>query len=226
MTGFNGAFKLSDSLFGTIGYGYSDIDYDKGAEGKIQTIHGGVYKDYTYNKSNIRLGILGEYNFHETDRENLFGNVNTDFNSYLVGVTGEISKKYGDSLYIQPKLSLDIAYGNVEKFDENNSLEIKEQDYTSVLPKVEIILGKNLNNVELFAKSSYSYELGDLDKDVEISLLNENIKVKNDTMDKGNLNLSVGTEVNFDSLSLTAELGKEFGKRDREFIKAGFSYKF
>lgn len=226
MTGFNGAFKLSDSLFGTIGYGYSDINYDKGAEGKIQTIHGGIYKDYAYNKSNIRLGIFGEYNFHETDRENLFGNVNTDFNSYLVGVTGEISKKYGDSLYIQPKFSLDIAYGNVESFDEDNSLEMKKQDYTSVLPKVEIILGKNLNNVELFAKSSYSYELGDLDKDMEISLLNENIKVKNDTMDKGNLNLSVGTEVNFDSLSLTAELGKEFGKRDREFVKAGFSYKF
>ena len=226
MTGFNGSFKLSDSLFGTIGYGYSDIDYDKGAEGNIQTIHGGIYKDYAYNKSNIRLGIFGEYNFHETDRENLFGNVNADFNSYLVGVTGEISKKYGDSLYIQPKLSLDIAYGNVESFDEDNSLEMKEQDYTSVLPKVEIILGKNLNNVELFAKSSYSYELGDLDKDMEISLLNENIKVKNDTMDKGNLNLSVGTEVNFDSLSLTAELGKEFGKRDREFVKAGFSYKF
>lgn len=226
ITGFNGAFKLSDSLFGTIGYGYSDIDYDKGAEGKIQTIHGGVYKDYTYNKSNIRLGILGEYNFHETDRENLFGNVNTDFNSYLVGVTGEISKKYGDSLYIQPKLSLDIAYGNVEKFDEDNSLEMKEQDYTSVLPKVEVTVGKDLNNVKLFTKSSYSYELGNLDKDMEISLLNENIKVKNDTMDKGNLNLSVGTEVNFDSLSLTAELGKEFGKRDREFVKAGFSYKF
>lgn len=226
MTGFNGAFKLSDSLFGTIGYGYSNIDYDKGAEGNIQTVHGGIYKDYTYNKSNIRLGIFGEYNFHETDRENLFGNVNTDFNSYLAGITGEISKKYGDSLYIQPKLSLDIAYGNVESFDEDNSLEMKEQDYTSVLPKVEIILGKNLNNVELFAKSSYSYELGDLDKDMEISLLNENIKVKNDTMDKGNLNLSVGTEVNFDSLSLTAELGKEFGKRDREFVKAGFSYKF
>ena len=226
MTGFNGAFKLSDSLFGTIGYGYSDIDYDKGAEGKIQTIHGGIYKDYAYNKSNIRLGIFGEYNFHETDRENLFGNVNADFNSYLVGVTGEISKKYGDSLYIQPKLSLDIAYGNVESFDEDNSLEMKEQDYTSVLPKVEIILGKNLNNVELFVKSSYSCELGDLDKDMEISLLNENIKVKNDTMDKGNLNLSVGTEVNFDNLSLTAELGKEFGKRDREFVKAGFSYKF
>ena len=226
MTGFNGAFKLSDSLFGTIGYGYSDIDYDKGAEGKIQTIHGGIYKDYAYNKSNIRLGIFGEYNFHETDRENLFGNANVDFNSYLVGVTGEISKKYGDSLYIQPKLSLDIAYGNVEKFDENNSLEIKEQDYTSVLPKVEIILGKNLNNVELFAKSSYSYELGDLDKDMEITLLNENIKVKNDTMDKGNLNLSVGAEANFESFSLNAELGREFGKRDREYVKAGFSYRF
>lgn len=226
MTGFNGAFKLSDSLFGTIGYGYSDIDYDKGAEGKIQTIHGGVYKDYTYNKSNIRLGIFGEYNFHETDRENLFGNVNTDFNSYLVGVTGEISKKYGDSLYIQPKLSLDVAYGSVEKFDENNSLEIKEQDYTSVLPKVEVTVGKDLNNVKLFAKSSYSYELGNLDEDMEITLLNENIKVKNDTMDKGNLNLSVGAEANFESFSLNAELGREFGKRDREYVKAGFSYKF
>lgn len=225
MTGFNGAMRLADNLYGTLGYGYSDIDYDNSAEGKIQTIHAGLYRDYSYNKSNIRVGTFGEYNFHEIDRENLDGYVNTDYNSYLVGVTGEISKKYGDTLYIQPRLALDIAYGNIENFSEDN-LEIKEQDYTSVLPKAELIVGKKLNNIELFAKSSYSYELGNLDKDMDIKLLNNTVGIDNDTMDKGNLDLSIGTELNFESLSLNAELGKEFGKRDREYIKAGITYKF
>lgn len=225
MTGFNGAMRLADNLYGTLGYGYSDIDYDNSAEGKIQTIHAGLYRDYSYNKSNIRVGTFGEYNFHETDRENLDGYVNTDYNSYLVGITGEISKKYGDTLYIQPRLALDVAYGNVENFSEEN-LEIKEQDYTSVLPKAELIVGKKLNNIELFAKSSYSYELGNLDKDMDIKLLNNTVGIDNDTMDKGNLDLSIGTELNFESLSLNAELGKEFGKRDREYIKAGITYKF
>lgn len=224
MTGFNGAMRLADNLYGTLGYGYSDIDYDNNAECKIQTIHAGIFKDYSYNKSNIRVGTFGEYNFHETDRENLDGNVNTDYNSYLLGVTGEISKKYGNSLYIQPKFALDIAYGNVENF--RDQLEIKEQNYTSVLPKVELIVGKKLNNIELFAKSSYSYELGNLDKDMDIKLLNNTVEIDNDTMDKGNLDLSIGTEINFESLSLSAELGKEFGKRDREYIKAGITYKF
>ena len=225
MTGFNGAMKLADNLYGTLGYGYSDIDYDNNAEGKIQTIHGAIYKDYGYNKYNIRAGVFGEYNFHEIDRDNLNGNVNTDYNSYLVGATGEISKKYGDTLYVQPRLALDIAYGNVENFSED-SLEIKEQKYTSILPKAELIVGKKLNNIELFAKSSYSYELGKLDKDMDIKLLNNTVGIDNDTMDKGNLDLSIGTEVNFESLSLSAELGKEFGKRDREYVKAGITYKF
>ena len=225
MTGFNGAMKLGDNLYGALGYGYSDIDYDNSSEGKIQTIHGAIYKDYSYNKSNIRVGAFGEYNFHETDRENSDGYLNTDYNSYLVGVTGEISKKYGDTLYIQPRLALDAVYGNVENFSEK-SLEIKEQDYTSILPKAELIVGKKLNNIGLFAKSSYSYELGNLDKDMDIKLLNNTVGIDNDTMDKGNLDLSIGTEFNFESLSLNAELGKEFGKRDREYIKAGIIYKF
>lgn len=225
MTGFNGAMRLADNLYGTLGYGYSDIEYDNNSESKIQTIHGAIYKDYGYNKSNIRVGVFGEYNFHETDREDLDGYVNTDYNSYLVGVTGEISKKYGDNLYIQPRLALDAVYGNVENFSEK-SLEIKEQDYTSILPKAELIVGKKLNNIGLFAKSSYSYELGNLDKDMDIKLLNNTVGIDNDTMDKGNLDLSIGTEFNFESLSLNAELGKEFGKRDREYIKAGIIYKF
>lgn len=227
MTGFNGAMRLVDNLYGTLGYGYSDIDYDNNSEGKIQTIHAGLYKDYTYNKADIRVGVFGEYNFHETDRDDLTEHkyMNTKYDSYLVGVTGEISKKYGDSLYIQPKLSLDIAYANVESFDEENVLEIKEQDYTSVLPKAEVKVGKKFNNLELFTKSSYSYELGDLDKDMDIKLI-EDVAIENDTMDRGNFDISVGTEVKFESLSLSAELGKEFGKRDREYVRAGITYKF
>lgn len=226
MTGFNGALKLSDTLYGTLGYGYSDINLDNGASGKIQTIHAGVYKDYSYNKTNIRLGVFGEYNFHDVSRENLFGKNSVDFNSYLVGVTGDISKKYGKAVYIQPKLALDISYLNVDDFNEGKNLRVKEQEYVSVLPKIELLVGKKMNNVELFAKSSYSYELGNLDKDMDIELLNTTVGIKNNSVDRGNLDLSIGTKLNYENISLGIELGKEFGKRDAEYVRGSLEYKF
>lgn len=226
MTGFNGALKLSDTLYGTLGYGYSDIDLDNGASGNIQTIHAGVYKDYSYNKTNIKLGVFGEYNFHDVSRENLFGKNNVDFNSYLVGVTGDVSKKYGKTVYIQPKLALDISYLNVDDFNEGKNLRVKEQEYVSVLPKIELLVGKKMNNVELFAKSSYSYELGNLDKDMDIELLNTTVGIKNNSVDRGNLDLSIGTKLNYESISLGIELGKEFGKRDAEYVRGSLEYKF
>ena len=230
MSGFNGAMKLSDNLYGVLGYGYSDIDYDGKSDGKIQTIHTGIYKDLFADGYKLRIGMYGEYNFHENNRAVLDKRAESEFNSYLAGVSGEVSRKYGEDLYIKPSLSLDISYGNVEKFDEEKAegfnLKVDEQDYTSILPKAEIILGKDFENIKLFTSAEYSYELGDMDKDMTIELLNKKADVKNNEMEHGQFKVSTGGSISINNLSLNAELGKEFGRRDREYVKAGFSYKF
>lgn len=226
MSGFDGAFKFSDTIYGTLGYGYSSINYDRGADGEIQTIHSGIYKDYKYNEMVLRLGIFGEYNFHDISRENLYGKINNDFNSYLAGITGEISKKYEDTLYFIPKFTLDISYLNIENFNEKYDLEVKKQEYTSVLPKAEILIGKQLNNIDLFTKASYSYELGNLDKNLNIEILNNTVEVKNNTMNKESINFSIGTKLNFENFSLGVELGKEFGQRDKKYVTLDIIYKF
>ena len=230
MSGFNGAMKLSDNLYGVLGYGYSDIDYDGKSDGKIQTIHTGIYKDLFADGYKLRIGMYGEYNFHENNRAVLDKRAESEFNSYLAGVSGDVSRKYGEDLYIKPSLSLDISYGNVEKFDEEKAegfnLKVDEQDYTSILPKAEIILGKDFENIKLFTSAEYSYELGDMDKDMTIELLNKKADVKNNEMEHGQFKVSTGGSISINNLSLNAELGKEFGRRDREYVKAGFSYKF
>lgn len=230
MTGFNGAAKLSENLYGVLGYGYSDIDYDGNSDGKIQTIHTGIYKDSIVQEYNLRTGVYGEYNFHENNRAIFDKNAESDFNSYLVGVSGEVSKKYGKELYIQPSLSLDITYGNIESFNESKAngfnLKIDEENYTSILPKIKMDLGREFTNSKVFASIGYSYELGDMDKDMTIELLNKKADVKNNEMEHGQFDISVGGSLNINDLSLNAEVGKEFGRRDREYVRAGFSYRF
>lgn len=230
MTGFNGAAKLSENLYGVLGYGYSDIDYDGNSDGKIQTIHTGIYKDSIVQEYNLRTGVYGEYNFHENNRGIFDKNAESDFNSYLVGVSGEVNKKYGKELYIQPSLSLDIAYGNIENFNESKAngfnLKVDEENYTSILPKIKMDLGREFTNSKVFASIGYSYELGDMDKDMTIELLNKKADVKNNEMEHGQFDISVGGSLNINDLSLNAEVGKEFGRRDREYVRAGFSYRF
>uniref|UniRef100_UPI00260D40D3 autotransporter family protein n=1 Tax=Fusobacterium sp. TaxID=68766 RepID=UPI00260D40D3 len=226
MSGFTGAVKLSDNLYGTLGYSYTNIDYNNNSKGNIQTIHSSLYKDYNYNNFKTKYGLFGEFNFHETDRVGIENNIKTDYNSYIVGINGEISKKFGKDLYIQPKISLDISYGKLKEFKDENTLKIKDQNYNSVLPKFEITAGKKFNHIELFTKSSYSYEFGNLDKDMDIEILRKDLSIENTSSNREKIDISVGSNINFDNVSFNIQAGKEFGKRDRNYISAGINYKF
>lgn len=227
LTGIAGAMKFTDSLYGVIGYGYNDIDYDGNSDGNIQTIHTGVYKDIKSSFRNIRLGVFGEYNFHETDREVLGEKAESDFNSYLIGAESEISKKYGDDLYFKPVLSLDITYGKYEDFTESKAsdLKVESQDYVSAVPAIELRAGKVLGMSEIYSAVKYSYELGNMNKSQDMKLFDK-FTVENDNIENAQIDLKLGTLINIKNISVNAEIGKEFGNRDREYIKAGFTYTF
>lgn len=228
VTGINGAVRFTDSLYGVIGYGYNDIDYDGSSDGTIETIHTGIYKDIKSQFGDIRTGIFGEYNFHETDRKVFGEKADSDFNSYLIGANVEISRKFGDDLYIKPALSFDLSYGKYEDFRENGGADVKfeKQDYISAVPVIELKLGKEFETTEVYGAVKYSYELGDLNKEQEIELFGDREDFQADNIEDVQTDVKFGASFNIKNISVNAELGKEFGKRDREYVKAGISYTF
>lgn len=228
VTGINGAVRFTDSLYGVIGYGYNDVDYDGSSDGTIETIHTGIYKDIKSQFGDIRTGIFGEYNFHETDRKVFGEKADSDFNSYLIGANVEISRKFGDDLYIKPALSFDLSYGKYEDFKEDGGADVKfeKQDYVSAVPAIELKLGREFETSEIYGAVKYSYELGDLNKEQEIELFEYREDFQADNIEDAQTDVKFGASFNIKNISVNAELGKEFGKRDREYVKAGFSYIF
>lgn len=233
-SGFIGAINLGNDIFGTIGYSYNDIDYKDNSNGNIQTIHLGLNKMLTYEKFDISLGLNGEYNFNEYNREIEFLNRNakSDFNSYAIGFSSEISRVFGKESYLKPYLGLDVTYLNYESFKEKNAnslnVAMDSQDYVSVLPKVGIGIGNKFNNLRTFANVEYSYELGNMNKSQTYMFegFEGKAKLENDNLENTLVTTKVGASYEMNTLSLTGTVGKEFGKRDNTFVTVSLGYKF
>ena len=231
MTGISGAMKFNDSLYGVIGYGYNDIDFDGKSEGNIKSVHTGIYKDMKLNSFDVRLGVFGEYNFHEVERDLTSNIAKGDFNSYLLGATGEISQRFGDSLYVKPTLSLDVTYGRYEDFTESGAeefnLTVDSQDYTSIVPAVEVKVGKDFEVASIYSAVKFGYEFGDMNKVQEFAFDGlGKYHLDTDEIENAQTDVKVGTAFEINNFTFNAEVGKEFGKRDREYITAGFTYTF
>ncbi|MHA4988134.1 autotransporter outer membrane beta-barrel domain-containing protein [Cetobacterium somerae] len=232
--GFVGTKRFENDIYATIGYENSSVKYNEGSKGSIQSIHTGIYKKLLLNEFDIKLGLNGEYNFHETNREidSFDKKAKGKYNSYTLGANGEISRVYGDSLYIKPTLGLNLGYGKYEKFSEKNAgdlgLTVKEESYFSVLPSVGFKVGKNFKSVDIYSNAIYSYQLGDLNKKQGMSLLGDkvNYKLNSDSLEKANLVLNAGVSTEIKDFKITFELGKEFGKRDNNYLALGMGYKF
>ncbi|WP_300344708.1 hypothetical protein [Fusobacterium sp.] len=231
MSGIIGTSKLSESLYGVLGYGYSNLDFDNNSEGSIQSIHTGIYKDLKLNSFDLRMGIFGEYNFHKIER-NVANNIaKGDFNSYILGLTTEISQKFGDSLYLKPSLNFDLSYGKYDSFSESGAkgynLNLDSQDYTSFIPALEIKAGKIFKSAEIYSAIKYGYEFGHMNKNQNITFKEfGHYYLDNDNIENSQTNINIGASFELKNVSLNAEFGKEFGHRDSEYIKAGFSYTF
>lgn len=232
--GFVGTKRFENDIYATIGYENSRVKYNEGSKGSIQSIHTGIYKKLLLNEFDIKLGLNGEYNFHETNREidSFDKKAKGKYNSYTLGANGEISRVYGDSLYVKPTLGLNLGYGKYEKFTEKNAgdlgLTVKEENYFSILPSVGFKVGKNFEFVDIYSNAIYSYELGDLNKKQGMSLLRDkiNYKLNSDSLEKANLILNAGVSTEIKDFKITFEIGKEFGKRDNNYLALGIGYKF
>lgn len=227
MTGFNAVAKLPHNMYGVAGYGFSNIDYkDSSSKEKIHTLHAALYKDFVKENNKLTLGVFGDYNFHRMNRESLDSNVKTNFHSYLVGVSGEFAKHYGDKFYVEPMVGLDLTYGNINRVSEDSVLEVSKHDYTSVLPKVGVTFGERFDMADLYVKAQYSKDLGNMDKDLKVKLLNQDATIENENLKAGQFDVSVGVKSEINSVTLSADVGRRFGKTHTTYVKAGIGYRF
>ncbi|MGL5312679.1 MAG: autotransporter outer membrane beta-barrel domain-containing protein, partial [Peptostreptococcaceae bacterium] len=147
LTGFVGAMNFGDGTFGTIGYGHNKLDYTGNGDGKIETIHLGLNRFMSYSGLDLRVGLGGEYNFHENKRdvEILSRKAESDFDSYGVNASVEISKKLGEKTYLKPFLGLDLSHMKYDSFSEKGAksanVKVESESYTSVTPKAGAIVG-------------------------------------------------------------------------------------
>ncbi|MDX8335602.1 hypothetical protein [Candidatus Cetobacterium colombiensis] len=234
MSGFVGAMNFGDGTFGTIGYGYNAVDYKDNGKGHIQTIHLGLNRLGKYEGVDYNFGIGGEYNFHENKRDiDLLGRrAESDFDSYGVRASGEVSKVFGEKAYVKPYLGLDLAHMKYDSFTESkaNSLNanVESENYTSVLPKVGFVVGDRFYGLDLFAGVEYSYELGNMDKEQNFSYegFEGTGKLPKDGLECGTTGVKAGASYEVNNFTLGASVGKNFGRRDNSFVNMSLGYRF
>ncbi|MGL6120971.1 MAG: autotransporter outer membrane beta-barrel domain-containing protein, partial [Fusobacteriaceae bacterium] len=234
LSGFVGAMSFGDGTYGTLGYGHNSIDYDDNGSGKIETIHLGLNRYSSYSGLDIKLGLGGEYNFHENKRDIdlLNRKAESDFDSYGVRGSAEVSKKIGDKTYLKPFLGLDLAYMKYDEFSESGAgsinTKIESQKYTSLLPKVGTTLGLDFDKLSLYSSVEYSYELGDMEKDIDFNYegFDGVGKLEKDELECGTTSLKAGANYKIASFSVRASIGKNFGKRDNLFGNVSLGYTF
>ena len=234
MTGFVGAMNFGDGTFGTIGYGYNDVDYKDNGKGHIQTIHLGLNRFGKYEGVDYNFGLGGEYNFHESKRDiDLLGRkAESDFDSYGVRASGEVSKVFGKEAYVKPYLGLDLAHMKYDSFTESkaNTLNanIESENYTSVLPKVGLLVGDRFGGLNIFAGVEYSYELGNMDKEQNFSYegFEGTAKLPKDDLECGTTGVKAGASYGVNNFTLGASIGKNFGRRHNSFGSVSLGYSF
>ena len=90
---------------------------------------------------------------------------------------------------------------------------MEKQNIFSVKPKVGMELEKKIKDVNLYSQVAYSYELGDIDKNLDYTYKNINEKNSLDRDDKREvLDLKVGVNYSREKVWLNASLGKTFEK--------------
>ena len=234
LSGFVGAMSFGDGTFGTIGYGYNDIDYKDNGKGHIQTIHLGLNRFMKYQGVDFRLGLGGEYNFHENKRDMDLVNrrAESDFDSYGVRASGEVSKIFGEKVFVKPYLGFDLAHMKYDSFTESNAnslnTTIESENYTSVLPKIGFVVGDKFGGLNLFAGAEYSYELGNMDKEQEFSYegFSGKGKLPKDDLECGTTEIKAGASYEVNNFTLGASVGKNFGRRDNSFVNVSIGYRF
>ncbi|MGF6907294.1 autotransporter outer membrane beta-barrel domain-containing protein [Fusobacterium sp. PH5-44] len=236
LVGFIGTKKFSNGIYGSLGYGHTKLDYDSKKDSKINTIFAGIYKRFEMNTFNIDLGVNGEYNFHETEREIGFlnRNVKSKYNSYLIKLDLEISKIYGDKYYFMPYAGIGAGIGKYEDIKEKNgksvNAKLKSETFSTITPKIGGKVGIKNGPIHLYASAEYLYEIGDVDKNQKYSIsgFSGYGKLPNYDVEGGKGIVAIGIEYKKGGMILGVSGGKRYESKgnNETIIKGNIGYRF
>ena len=236
LVGFVGTKKFADGFYATLGYGHTKLNYDSKKDGKINTIFLGLNKRFDMDTFNIDLGLSGEYNFHEKEREIDFlnRNVKSKYNSYLLTVNLEISKIYGEQYYFMPYTGIEVGIGKYDDIKEKNggsvNVKVKGETFSTVTPKVGGKIGIRNGAINLYASAEYSYEMGNVDKKNKYSLESFDGYARLPDYDTkgGKGNISIGAEYKKGGINAGVSLGKKYESKgnNETFVKVNIGYRF
>lgn len=229
-TGFLISKNLGNKNYLSLGYGYSDVKYTNNEDANIHSLNIGLDKIIKNENISCEMGLDFGYNYHKNNRKFDGQEIKSDFNSYMIGTYGKISKEYNEIIDIIPYVKLDLRYYTFDDFEENINnfiIKIEEENVVSVKPEIGIELEKIKDELKFNSKIGYSYEIGNNDK--ELSYIYKNIDTKNTINNRETKdNLSVKVGVSYEKEKILGELnfGKDFINKNSEFVELKFIYKF
>ena len=230
-SGFLGTKSLGKDSYLSVGYGYSNVDYDNDDDSKIHSINVGIDKVIEENDTIFKVGFGGLYNYHKNTRKYGSQEIKSKFNSYGANSYFEVSKIFENkNIDFVPFVGASLGYYSSESFDENINnfiLDIEKQDFISCEPRLGVEIRKSIKDLEIFSKLSYSYELGNMDKNLDYTYrnLNEKNRLEN-YQEKDSLDLKVGAKYSKENIWIVTNIGKDFSEKDSKYIEFNFGYRF
>lgn len=230
-SGFLGTKSLGKDSYLSVGYGYSNIDYDNDDDSKIHSINVGIDKIIEENDTIFKVGFGGLYNYHKNTRKYGSQEIKSKFNSYGINSYFEVSKIFENkNMDFVPFIGASLGYYSSESFDENINnfiLDIEKQDFISCEPRLGVEIRKSIKDLEIFSKILYSYELGNMDKNMDYTYRNlkEKNKIEN-YQEEDSLDLKVGAKYSKENIWIVTNIGKDFAEKDSKYIEFNFGYKF
>lgn len=230
-SGFLGTKSLGKDSYLSVGYGYSNIDYDNDDDSKIHSVNVGIDKIIEENDTIFKVGFGGLYNYHKNTRKYGSQEIKSKFDSYGINSYFEISKIFENkNIDFVPFVGASLGYYSSESFDENINnfiLDIEKQDFISCEPRLGVEIRKSIKDLEIFSKLSYSYELGNMDKNLDYTYrnLNERNKIEN-LEEKDSLDFKIGSKYSNENIWVSTNLGKDFGENDNRYVEFNFGYRF
>ena len=230
-SGFLGTKSLGKDSYLSVGYGYSNIDYDNDDDSKIHSVNVGIDKIIEENDTIFKVGFGGLYNYHKNTRKYGSQEIKSKFNSYGINSYFEVSKIFENkNMDFVPFVGASLGYYSSESFDEdinNFILDIEKQDFISCEPRLGVEIRKSIKDLEIFSKILYSYELGNMDKNMDYTYRNlkEKNKIEN-YQEKDSIDLKVGAKYSKENIWIVTNIGKDFGENDNRYVEFNFGYKF
>ena len=127
-----GGLNLTDKwvLGGGIGYLHSNLDYESPfKDTNINSLYGGPFVAYLFEKAYLELRLLGVYNFYDIQQQPSEG---WDFNVTLEGGRDfEIKNIFGPRFFIQPNMKLDSFMVFQDDNESVNSVKVNQATFFS-----------------------------------------------------------------------------------------------